>query len=166
MWARVSFEAGAVRLDPGTTKNDEARSFPFTDDLRALLVAQREATDALQRWRGRIIPWVFHRAGLPIKDFRDAWHRACAKAGVPGRIPHDFRRTAIRNMVRAGIPERVAMMLSGHKTRNVFERYNITSGADLTEAAAKLNRAASRAMGTITGTVERIGVGRSGDRRG
>ncbi|MEC4681837.1 MAG: tyrosine-type recombinase/integrase, partial [Nitrospirota bacterium] len=72
-------------------------------------------------------------------DKRKAWNTACEKAGVPGRIPHDFRRTAVRSLVRAGIPERVCMDLTGHKTRAVFERYNIVSEGDLDMAAEKLN---------------------------
>lgn len=150
-WRQVDFNAGTVRLDPGTTKNGEARQFPFTNDLRSLLEAQREYTRQVEREKGIICPWVFHRNGKRIKVFRKSWATACEAAGCPARIPHDFRRTAVRNLVRAGIPERVAMTMTGHKTRSVFERYNIVSEGDLTEAARKLD-AATKLTGTITGT--------------
>lgn len=143
-WRQVDLAAGTVRLEPHTTKNDEARTFPLTTELRALLEAQRAATDAVQRDLGRIIPHVFHRKGKPIRSFRKAWSTACTAAGVPGRIPHDFRRTAVRNMVRIGIPERVVMQLAGHKTRSVCDRYNIVSESDLQAAAERLNAASGR----------------------
>ena len=84
--------------------------------------------------------------GSPRSGFNKAWRTARVAAGCPGRIPHDFRRTAVRNLVRAGVPERVAMQLTGHKTRAVFERYNITSPNDLREAAQRLDAFASAAV--------------------
>jgi integrase len=160
-WRQIDFEAGVVRLEPGTTKNREGRVFPFNDELRAVLEAQRATTANLQRRTGRIIPWVFHRQGRPIKSLYGAWRAACRAAGVPGRIPHDFRRTAVRNLERAGVPRSVAMKLTGHKTEAVYRRYAIVSETDLREAVAKLSRASESAMGTkppLTGTVGISGV--------
>jgi integrase len=147
-WTHVHFETGEVTLDPYTAKNDEPRTFPMTDDLRALLERQWAAHVALQQ-DGHICPFVFFRlvahgrggptVPKPIKRFSKAWKTATRAAGCPGRIPHDFRRTAVRNMVRRGVPERVAMQLAGHKTRSVFERYNIVSAADLRTAATQLS---------------------------
>lgn len=147
-WYQVDFTAGQLRLEPGMGKTKKARIFPFTPELRAVLEAQRAATDQIQRRRGMVIPHVFHRAGRPILDFRKAWQNACAAAGCPGRIPHDMRRSAIRAMVRAGISENVAMQMSGHKTRAVFDRYAIVSAADLTAAAEKLAAASGTSPGT------------------
>ena len=138
-WRQVDLTAGYVRLDPGTTKNEDGRVFPMTRELRRLFEAQKVHTEGEARRQGIIIPRVFHRDGKPVKDFRGAWRSACKAAGCPGRIPHDFRRTAVRNLVRAGVPERVAMQLTGHRTRSVFERYNIVSETDLREAALRLS---------------------------
>jgi integrase len=148
-WPQVDLKAGIVRLEPGTTKNDEARICPFTRELRAVLEGQKARADALKK-RGIICPWVFHRSGKPIKEFRRTWISACKAAGVPGRIPHDFRRTAVRNLVRAGVPERVAMQMTGHKTRSVFERYNIVSEGDLFAAASKLDEMADKVTDKVS----------------
>jgi integrase len=140
-WDRVDFFAGVIRLDPGTTKNREGRTFPFdvSPELESLLKSQRlEAELGSLSSGGKIAPWVFHRNGRQIKSFRGAWARACKDANLEGRVGHDFRRTAVRNFVRAGVPERVAMMLTGHKTRSVFDRYNIVNEADLRAGVAKL----------------------------
>ena len=150
-WRQVDFRGKCIRLDPGTTKNSDGRVFPFTAELETLLEAQKTSVEALQKEKGEICPWVFHRNGRPIRSFRKAFASACKSAGMAGKIPHDFRRTAVRNLVRAGVPERVAMQLTGHKTRAVFERYNIVSEGDLTDAARRLDLAA----GTKTGTSAR-----------
>jgi len=138
-WRQVDFDGGTVHLDAGTTKNNAARTFPMTDELRELLDAQRAETERVQHTHGIICRTVFHRNGKPIKDYYHAWHSACRKAGCPGMMLHDFRRTAVRNLVRDSIPERVAMTMTGHQTRSVFERYNIVSPGDLLDAAAKIN---------------------------
>jgi integrase len=138
-WRQVDFCGGTVRLDPGSTKNREGRVFPMTVELRALLVEQKAKTEALQRGKGILNPWVFTYEGRRFKSFKRSWETARKAAGLPGRLAHDFRRTAVRNLVRAGIPERVAMDMTGHKTRSVFERYNIVSQGDLFDAARRLD---------------------------
>ncbi len=150
-WRQVDFDVGEVRLDAGTTKNGEGRVFPMTAELRRVLKAQEAERDRLKK-SGTIVPWVFFREvaegrggpkkPCPILAFDKSWQSACRAAGCPGRIPHDLRRTAVRNLVRAGIPERVAMKMTGHKTPSVFQRYNIVSDGDLREAARKLDSVA------------------------
>ena len=138
-WPQVDRQTKTVRLEPGTTKNRDGRTFPY-----ALLPELEEVIE--HQWadhqhlaaKGTICPYVFHRSGRPIKSIRRAWDKACGEAGVPGRIPHDFRRTAVRNLVRSGVPDVVAMKLTGHKTRSVFDRYNVVAEADLIEAVGKL----------------------------
>jgi len=137
-WRQVDLTEGSVRLDPGTTKNRDGRVVYLSPALLDVLRAQERATRDLERTKGVIVPWIFHRRGRRILRFLASWQTACKQAGVPGRFFHDLRRTAVRNMVRAGIPERVAMQISGHKTRSVFERYNIVSEADVKDAAMKI----------------------------
>jgi integrase len=139
-WPAVDFAGGEVRLPPGQAKNREPRVFPMTVELRQVLVAQRAYVDAIQRERQRIIPWVWvWPDGRPVRDIRGSWKRACVAAGVPGRIPHDFRRTAVRNLERAGVPRSVAMKMVGHKTEGVYRRYAIVAAADLRDAARRLD---------------------------
>jgi integrase len=152
-WRNVDFEAGVIRLDVGTTKNKDGRVIYMTAALRALLEEQRQATLALQRETGQLIPLVFHNSGRPIANYYKAWHRACRAAGLSGKIPHDYRRTAVRNMVRAGIPEKVAMQVAGHKTRSVFDRYHIVSEGDLQDAARRLEMAFPQSTATVLATI-------------
>ena len=145
-WRQVDLNAGEVRLEAGSTKNGEARTFPLTRELWRILDDQQTLADDLKRERGIIARYVFchpigAKAGQRITEsgFNKQWRKARVAAACPERIPHDFRRTAVRNLVRAGVPERVAMQLTGHKTRAVFERYNITSPNDLRDAARRLD---------------------------
>jgi integrase len=142
-WHNVDFAGGWLRLEPEETKNRDGRMFPLIPELRSVLEAQRGRVEAIGRATGRVIPWVFVRAdGAPIGEFRRAWRTAKRRAGVPGRLFHDFRRTAVRNLIRAGIPETVAMKLTGHRTRAIFQRYAIVEEGMLREAGERL--AASR----------------------
>jgi integrase len=134
-WTQVDLAQGTVRLNTGETKNDRARLIYVDDETKKCLEDQWAA----RRDGAKITPYVFPNAdgNGPIKDARGAWDAACNAAGIGKRLLHDFRRTAVRNMIRAGIPERVAMMVSGHQTRSVFDRYNIVSDDDLKLAARK-----------------------------
>ncbi len=134
----VNLEAGWLRLEPGETNNGEGRNFPLTPELREVLAQQIEKTRLIEQKTGRIIPWLFHRDGNPIRDFRGAWASACKSAGVPKRIPHDFRRTAVRNLERAGVPRSAAMAMVGHRTESIYRRYAIADEAMLKEGAVKL----------------------------
>jgi integrase len=132
-WPQVDFEASLITLEKGETKNDEARSVPILDgDMRTLLIAAKRERD--EKWPDS--PWVFNRQGEPIRDFRWAWHEARKRAGVPDLNFHDLRRTAVRNMRRAGVPQVIRMKVSGHKTDSMERRYNIVDAEDLSIAKA------------------------------
>ena len=81
---------------------------------------------------------VFHRDGYPLGDFREAWLTACRKAGLGHRWFHSLRRSAARNMSLQGIPEKVIMSIMGHKTRLMFDRYNIITESDQRAYAKRL----------------------------
>ena len=151
-WRQIDLPVGTIRLDPGTTKNRDGRLFAFGNhlpELRQLLEAQRKATTAVEKANDVICPWVFHRNGKRVRSFRGAWTAACETAGCPTMIPHDFRRTAVRNLERAGVSRSVAMQLTGHKTEAVYRRYAIVSESDLGAGLEKLGQLGA---GTISGT--------------
>lgn len=112
--------------------------FPLLSKLRAALEEQRALTTTIEQATDQIIPHIFHRGGKPITSFRKAWDRACTKAGFPGLIPHDMRRSAVRNLERAAVPQSTAMKMTGHLTDSVYKRYAIADEAMLREGAEKL----------------------------
>lgn len=145
-WEWVDRAGGVVGVPD--SKNGEPQSVPLDDELTAIIEG---------RWRSREYPrlggaigvseYVFHRGGAPIptSTFNKQFRKACRKAGVsPGRLFHDLRRTAVRNMVRAGVPETVAMTITGHKTRSMLARYNITTMDDKLDALTKARSYAER----------------------
>jgi integrase len=152
-WPQVDFEAGLITLDKGETKNDDPRSVPILEgDMHDLLAATRKERD--EKWPDS--PWVFSRGGERIIDFRWAWDEACKRAGVPDLNFHDLRRTAVRNMRRAGIPQVIRMKISGHKTDSMERRYNIVDADDLNMARELLQnrrKGLPDGAGTVTNTV-------------
>ena len=159
---QVDFKADVIRLDVGTTKNKEGREVAMTAKVRTLLseCARNKQPD----------DFLFTRKGKPVKEFRKMWESLCVAAGVGkmicaacgevvtkskckcgskqrryvGLIVHDLRRTAARNLRRAGVAEGVIMRVGGWKTRSVFERYNIVDQRDVREALTKLEQLQSR----------------------
>ena len=136
-WAQIDRRVGTIRLEPGTTKNRDGRTVAYLeiDELREVIEEQWQRHETLRR-EGIICPWLFFRGrGKPVKSLARAWRTACRQAGAPGRVPHDFRRTAVRNLERAGVPRKVAMMIVGHRTEAMYRRYDIVTAVKLNTAA-------------------------------
>lgn len=122
---------GWLRLFAGATKNGKARSVKLPDDVRAALelcAKGKQPDDYLFTWP----------SGRRIKDFRGAWDKATATAGVPDLLFHDLRRSAVRRLRRRGIPTATAMLITGHLTRQVFDDYDQANADDVADAAGKI----------------------------
>lgn len=148
-WDQVDMERGRIVLEVGTTKNNEGRVAYMPDDLYKVLEAQKRFRDTKFPHFSYVCFRIENKKPIKIGDTRVAWRKACKAIGLEGKLIHDFRRTAVRNMVRAGVPEKVAMMVSGHKSRAIFERYNICNEDDIALAAKKLNSFYGHNPGTI-----------------
>lgn len=133
-WSMVNLSAAEIRIPAKIAKTNRDRVLPIYGDMASELAVAKAERDAMFP----DCPWVLHDAGERVRDFRGEWAAAVKAAELPGLMFHDLRRSAVRNMIRAGIPEVVAMAISGHRTRSVFDRYNIVSGRDLADAGTKL----------------------------
>ena len=139
-WQHVDLKEGWVRLEGYETKNGRGREFPLFPRLRSVLEAQYARKRALEKELGILIPWVFfhYGDGRQIKDVRTTWRSAAKRAGLADKRPHDFRRTACRNLERAGVARSVAKALIGHRSDAIYERYCIVDATMLEEGVVKL----------------------------
>jgi integrase len=132
-WEQVDFNASQIWLDKKQTKGKVARVLPIYGDMVAVLEMAKNDQDA--KWPE--CKYLFHREGKKIVDFRKAWAKACLAAGVPWLRFHDLRRSAVRNMGRAGIPRTTIRRIIGHETDAMFDRYRIVDQRDIHEAGKK-----------------------------
>jgi integrase len=145
-WEDVDLVQGTIRLWNGETKNGEGRIVPICASLRPVLLTQ---------WQRKTTEFVCEHEGKRLGSFRKAWKTAVRKAGMPGLLLHDARRSFVRNGVRAQVPEKTVMAISGHKTRAVFDRYNIVSENDVVNAGHQLDAKFGHSLGTgCTKTVQ------------
>jgi integrase len=131
---------GMLVLDVYEGKNEEPRLFPLDviPELREIVDDQLETTRRLEAETGRVIRRLFHNQGEPIVSYARAWHGACARAGLSGKIPHDFRRTAAHNLIGAGVDPFTTCQLVGWKSMAMLKRYNIIDEETLKRRVAKL----------------------------
>lgn len=144
-WKHVDRRRGVLMLPPEMAKNDEGREFPYKQITElAAAIDQCWAVHEDLATAGKLVPQIFVRwhgkksRGKPVKHWRKAWRSACAAAGVVN-IPHDFRRTAVRNLDRSGVPRTVGMEMVGHKTEAIYRRYRIVPEQDVIAGAARLD---------------------------
>lgn len=139
-WSQVDRGAGEIKLPD--TKSGLPRTLPLVGRV-AELIEKRWRLREFRTRRGTrhgLSPYVFHWTGKPIGPFKVAWRDACAAAGVPALLLHDLRRSSARNLIRAGVPQTVAMRIIGHETDSMFRRYDITSDTDKVDALGKLEQ--------------------------
>jgi len=133
--SQVDLLNNTLSLYSGETKNGEPRIVYLTEECRLLVTELRKGKQPED--------FLFTREnGEPVRDLRGTWDALVKAAGLPGLLLHDFRRSAVRNMVRRGITQKTARTISGHKSDSIFSRYNIVSEADIQDAARKIEAGA------------------------
>ena len=133
-WANVNRAGAVIRLDPAQNKGRTVRVLTLQGELATLIERRWHA----RKFGSTLASHVFHRGGRQLGDFRHTWLAACQQAGLKQRWFHSLRRSAARNMSLQGIPEKVIMSIMGHKTRVMFDRYNIVSESDQRAYAERL----------------------------
>jgi len=133
----VDLEEGLIYINGRVTKNRKGKTAPIYGEMAAWLEMLLTRGKLRSPNSKHLFVW---EDGRPIKNFRGSWEKACSFAGLPGLLFHDLRRTAVRNMIRAGVPEKVAMEVSGHKTASMLWRYNIVDTRDIKEAGKRTER--------------------------
>ena len=145
-WSDVNRDTQTILLRQEHSKNKEPRLLPLTGELSEIIERRWQAR-AIQNADGStgLAEFVFHQGyGRPVGEFRKSWKSACKKAGMPGLLVHDLRRSGVRNMDRAGVGQAVGMKISGHKTLSVYQRYRIVSESDMRKAWERTQAANAR----------------------
>jgi len=160
-WSAADKDDTRITLRREHSKNGEPRVLPLVGELAEIIARRRQArTYTTRTGETALSVYVFHRDGVPIRDFRGAWAAACIAAGFskpkvrrdgrpvldrkgqpvmkPTLIFHDLRRSAVRNLMAAGVDQSVAMRVTGHQTISVFQRYRIVSDDDVRAALGKV----------------------------
>jgi integrase len=137
-WCDV--DDGSVRLQADESKNGRARVLPLTGEIAEIVERRRDARKLKTDSGVQLAEFVFHHHGERIKEFRKSWKSATDAAGLPGRLFHDLRRSAVKNFVDGGVDEHTARRITGHRTRAVFDRYHVVEHSDLAQALAKVEQ--------------------------
>jgi integrase len=134
-WTDVGDDVVTLRAENSKTRKPE--TVPLVGELRDIIERRREARLVESNGETIFSQYVFHLDGRPVGDFRKAWRTACKKAGVEDRLFHDLRRTAAKNMLMAGVPQAVAMRITGHRTDSMFRRYAIVDESQKRDALTR-----------------------------
>jgi integrase len=152
-WDQIDWDENLLRLEKSQTKGKQGRYAPLYGELRAWLeMAHREGSGSKT---------IVSYGDQPITEVKTAWDKARVRAKLPDLLRHDLRRTAVRNMIRAGIPQKQAMIISGHKDSNVFDRYDIVDERDIQAAGKMMNVYLSRKAEELKVTTKVTTVGQT-----